>query len=334
MCIIEIICGSYLSISPSFISSTAFQGCPKKFSVSGGMGSALLSDLPRACDIIKTLRANVNVPVSAKIRLLKDDASTVDFIRSLIKAGANAVTIHAREVGDESQQPAKWDRLVNVVQAVKGVESVPIIINGDLYTRNDMVTMKERTGADGVMLARPALYNVSIFKKPMSSADGGGGSAAADNTSAVYGYDSPLLESKTSVVQSYLQHCLKYAPNAKNVKYVVCEMMNNRRNPSHLVPNLTMKFPGGQSIKSVSNCHSLEEICKLWDVSTSGARSGATGQGSATERHYDDRYFLDPDALKRERDAKAKKTNAAEEQEKGSKNEEATAGTTKRQRVE
>ena len=296
------------------------------------MGSALLSDLPRACDIIKTLRANVNVPVSAKIRLLKDDASTIDFIRSLIKAGANAVTIHAREVGDESQQPAKWDRLVNVVQAVKGVESVPIIINGDLYTRNDMITMKERTGADGVMLARPALYNASIFKKPTVSMDG--------DTNASFGYDSPLLESKTSVVQSYLEHCLRYAPNAKNVKYVVCEMMNNRRNPSHLVPNLTMKFPGGQSIKSVSNCHSLEEICKLWDVSTSGARSGATGQGSATERHYDDRYFLDPDALKRERNAKAEKTNVAttkyeKEKVEPSKNEEdMAAGATKRQRVE
>ena len=295
------------------------------------MGSALLSDLPRACDIIKTLRANVNVPVSAKIRLLKDDASTINFIRSLIKAGANAVTIHAREVGDESQQPAKWDRLVNVVQAVKGVESVPIIINGDLYTRNDMITMKERTGADGVMLARPALYNASIFKKPTVSMD--------CDTNASFGYDSPLLESKTSVVQSYLEHCLRYAPNAKNVKYVVCEMMNNRRNPSHLVPNLTMKFPGGQSIKSVSNCHSLEKICKLWDVSTSGARSGATGQGSATERHYDDRYFLDPDALKRERDANAEKTSVATEHEKEkvepSKNEEdVAAGATKRQRVE
>ena len=309
------------------------------------MGSALLSDLPRACDIIKTLRANVNVPVSAKIRLLKDDASTIDFIRSLIKAGANAVTIHAREVGDESQQPAKWDRLVNVVQAVKGVESVPIIINGDLYTRNDMITMKERSGADGVMLARPALYNASIFKKPTVSVNGDGdgttASAADDNASAnaSFGYDSPLLESKTSVVQSYLEHCLKYAPNAKNVKYVVCEMMNNRRNPSHLVPNLTMKFPGGQSIKSVSNCHSLEEICKLWDVSTSGARSGAMGQGSATERHYDDRYFLDPDALKRERDAEAEKTSVATEHEKEkvelSKNEEdMAAGATKRQRVE
>jgi tRNA-dihydrouridine synthase 2 len=48
-------------------------GCPKKFSVSGGMGSALLTDGPRASDIIRTLSTHLNplhVPVSAKIRLL------------------------------------------------------------------------------------------------------------------------------------------------------------------------------------------------------------------------------------------------------------------------
>lgn len=266
-------------------------GCPKKFSVSGGMGSALLSDLPRACDIIKTLRANLHVPVSAKIRLLKDDESTVHFVRSLIKAGANAVTIHSREVGDESHKPAKWDRLASVVQAVKAVESVPIIINGDLFTRNDMVSLKQRTGADAVMLARPALYNVSVFKKPP---------AASVETQASYGYDSPLLESKTSVVQSYLEHSLKYSPNFKNVKYVVCEMMNNRRNPSNIVHHLPQKFAGGQTIKEVCDCKSLSDMCTLWDVSLSMSAT-ASSVASGTEQRYDDRYFLDLEALKRER---------------------------------
>eukprot|EP00956_Cyclotella_meneghiniana_P045987 scaffold393979_cov126-Cyclotella_meneghiniana.AAC.1 len=56
-------------------------GCPKKFSVSGGMGSALLSDPKRACDIISTLRRNITKPVSAKIRLLHptDPRPTLDF---------------------------------------------------------------------------------------------------------------------------------------------------------------------------------------------------------------------------------------------------------------
>ena len=43
-------------------------GCPKKFSILGGMGAALLEDLPRACDIISTLWRNLSIPVSCKIR--------------------------------------------------------------------------------------------------------------------------------------------------------------------------------------------------------------------------------------------------------------------------
>ncbi|EJK44084.1 hypothetical protein THAOC_37409 [Thalassiosira oceanica] len=93
-------------------------GCPKKFSVGGGMGSALLGDERRACDIISTLRRNIAKPVSAKIRLLDPDRPrpTLDFVRALINAGANAVTIHGRIVGDEAHVDARWSTLVDVVR--------------------------------------------------------------------------------------------------------------------------------------------------------------------------------------------------------------------------
>ena len=50
-------------------------GCPKSFSVTGGMGAALLSKPETACDIIKTLKRNLNIPVTCKIRLLETDVS-------------------------------------------------------------------------------------------------------------------------------------------------------------------------------------------------------------------------------------------------------------------
>lgn len=43
-------------------------GCPKEFSLKGGMGAALLSDPERAKQILTTLIANVQVPVTCKIR--------------------------------------------------------------------------------------------------------------------------------------------------------------------------------------------------------------------------------------------------------------------------
>lgn len=43
-------------------------GCPKEFSLKGGMGAALLSDPDRAKSILQTLVDNVKIPVTCKIR--------------------------------------------------------------------------------------------------------------------------------------------------------------------------------------------------------------------------------------------------------------------------
>lgn len=43
-------------------------GCPKEFSIKGGMGAALLSDPERAKNILKTLVENIKIPVTCKIR--------------------------------------------------------------------------------------------------------------------------------------------------------------------------------------------------------------------------------------------------------------------------
>jgi len=312
-------------------------GCPKKFSVSGGMGSALLGDMNRACDIIKTLRRNIgcNKPVSAKIRLLDEEnpKPTVDFVRNLVKAGANAIAIHGRIRGDESHIMARWETLINVVKELKMYDdvNVPIIINGDLYTREDIREMKRRTGCDGVMLARPALYNISLFnrgKEGEKEGDGVGKAGGSNNDgkeevpisqfqqtnhSGHYGYKSPLLHSRTSIVQEYIAHCVRYRAHSKNAKYVVCEMMNARRAPSTRVPFLNMEYEGGQNIASVCKCRSLNDLIKVWDckwtipmpsAKSSAALSGDGGAGVEAQgdlHNYDDRYFLDHDKFRKER---------------------------------
>mmetsp|Transcript_7805 Transcript_7805/g.17616 ORF Transcript_7805/g.17616 Transcript_7805/m.17616 type:complete len:748 (-) Transcript_7805:33-2276(-) len=288
-------------------------GCPKKFSVSGGMGSALLEDLPRACDVVSTLCRNVSVPVSCKIRLLKDDTKTVDFVTALVKAGASAVAIHAREVGDEAQQAAQLDRLVGVVKLLKSSSiGVPIIINGDMYTRNDMVNLRRRSGADAVMLVRPTLYNTSIFRKPPINANDQANESQEEETR--YGYDSKLLLSKTQVVQDYLAHAQSYEGFVKNIKYVVCEMMTNRRTPTNLSLFMPTKFSRGQTIEDICKCKSMESLCKIWDVSSRSAMvsnasqvvlDGGKESVWAVDMHtYDDRYFLDPEALRKEQEVK------------------------------
>lgn len=46
----------------------------------------------------RTLRRNLSVPVSVKIRLLDTPSETVEFARRMEKAGACALTVHVRYV--------------------------------------------------------------------------------------------------------------------------------------------------------------------------------------------------------------------------------------------
>lgn len=56
-------------------------GCPKEFSVKGGMGSALLENPELIRKILTNLVDNLNVPVTCKIRVLP----SVCFVKSQIK---------------------------------------------------------------------------------------------------------------------------------------------------------------------------------------------------------------------------------------------------------
>ena len=289
-------------------------GCPKKFSVGGGMGSALLSDPDRAASIIQTLRQNLTVPVSCKVRLLEDTDATLAFCNRMIDAGAMAIAIHGRRVGHDSTEAADWDTLRTVVQSLRRQHpNLPIMLNGDFYTRQEWMDFQEQTGASGVLLGRPALYNTSIFRSLPSTklVDTRSGTASVTPTTTTMmnlGYDSPLLLSKTRVVQDYVRESVKYNNHYKNTKYVVAEMMTNRRAPTERTPRLQQKFPDGQTIAKVCSCSSMEDMCNLWGVDpletmvvTHNANTN-TNNSNGTERKqeaaqpgehkYDDSYFM------------------------------------------
>ena len=72
-------------------------GCPKSFSIKGGC-AALLKKPEVACDIISGLKERFpDMPISCKIRLLNTTEETVKLCQSLEKAGAYAISVHARQ---------------------------------------------------------------------------------------------------------------------------------------------------------------------------------------------------------------------------------------------
>ncbi|KAJ7943810.1 tRNA-dihydrouridine synthase [Quillaja saponaria] len=134
-------------------------GCPKSFSVSGGMGSALLTKPELIHDILTTLRRNLDIPVTCKIRLLKSSHDTVELARRIEKTGVSALAVHGRKVADRPRDPAKWSEIADIVSAL----SIPVIANGDVFEYEDFERIKDVTGASSVMVARGALWNASIF---------------------------------------------------------------------------------------------------------------------------------------------------------------------------
>jgi len=75
-------------------------GCPKHFSIQGGMGAALLKDIPRLEGILKALLENVgkvyDIGISCKIRLLATDEETHDMVRRLCRTGIVGLTVRSR----------------------------------------------------------------------------------------------------------------------------------------------------------------------------------------------------------------------------------------------
>ncbi|KAK6923890.1 DUS-like, FMN-binding domain [Dillenia turbinata] len=118
-------------------------GCPKSFSISGGMGAALLSKPELIHDILTTLKRNLDTPVTCKIRLLKSSQDTVELVRRIEKTGISALAVHGRRVPDRPRDPAKWNEIADVVAAL----SIPVIANGDVFEYGDFKCIKAATGA-------------------------------------------------------------------------------------------------------------------------------------------------------------------------------------------
>ncbi|XP_075654079.1 uncharacterized protein LOC142624399 [Castanea sativa] len=134
-------------------------GCPRSFSISGGMGASLLTKPELIHDILTTLKRNLDTPVTCKIRLLKSSQDTVELARRIEKTGVSALAVHGRRVADRPRDPAKWSEIADVVAAL----SIPVIANGDVFEYDDFRCVKDATGASSVMVARGALWNASIF---------------------------------------------------------------------------------------------------------------------------------------------------------------------------
>ncbi|XP_050099105.1 tRNA-dihydrouridine(20) synthase [NAD(P)+]-like [Anopheles aquasalis] len=201
-------------------------GCPKEFSIKGGMGVALLYDLPRAKAVLEALVQTVSIPVTCKIRLMPDVDDTIKLARELQSTGISAIGVHGRTKTERPRDPVNEAAIARVAEAL----DIPVIANGgsQSITRHcDMLKFARQCGTRSVMVARAAEWNVSVFRP-----------------------DGPLP--LDDVIRRYLTLSVRYDNPPANSKYCVQMMLRSLQ-----------ESPIGRRLL---DSQTMQQMCDIWEL--------------------------------------------------------------------
>ena len=137
-------------------------GCPVPKLFKNGEGSALLENLPLAEKIISECKkSGKNITVKFRTGVTEEKKITRDFAVMCENAGADMITVHGRTRSAYYSGEVDFDEIASAKNSVK----IPVIANGGIFSAEDADRLMENTGADGIALARGALYNPFLFSE-------------------------------------------------------------------------------------------------------------------------------------------------------------------------
>ncbi|GFR72824.1 tRNA-dihydrouridine(20) synthase [NAD(P)+]-like [Elysia marginata] len=177
-------------------------GCPKEFSIKGGMGAALLTQPDQVKQILTALVTELRVPVTCKIRVLPDLQDTIELAKLIESTGVSALAVHGRTKTERSRDNNRDSYIKAIAEAL----TIPVIANGGskvINSYSDIESFRSSTGAASVMVARAAEWNCSVFRR-----------------------EGPL--SYRDVISSYLNYAFEYDNYEINTKYCVLQMLHDK----------------------------------------------------------------------------------------------------------
>jgi len=141
-------------------------GCPQGIAKSGHYGAFLQEDWDTIHKLIRKLRDELEIPVTAKFRIQETKEKTLEYARMILEAGASILTVHGRQRHQKGHNTglADW-QMIRYLRESLPPETV-LFANGNILNSTDIEPCLEATGADGVMSAEGNLSDPTIFAEP------------------------------------------------------------------------------------------------------------------------------------------------------------------------
>lgn len=141
-------------------------GCPQGIAKKGHYGAFLQEDQDLVFRLINILHENLDIPVTAKIRLLDTKEASLKYAQNVLRAGASILTVHGRRREQKGHLTglADW-QMIRYLRDNLPAETV-LFANGNILRHEDIDKCLAATGADGVMSAEGNLSNPAIFATP------------------------------------------------------------------------------------------------------------------------------------------------------------------------
>ncbi|MGH8145542.1 MAG: tRNA dihydrouridine synthase DusB [Rhodanobacteraceae bacterium] len=138
-------------------------GCPAKKVCNAWAGSALLADESLVARICNAVVEAVEVPVTLKIRTgqVPERRNALAIARIAEDAGIAALAVHGRTRSQKYEGLAEYD----TIAAVKASVAIPVFANGDVDSPEKARCVLDYTGADALMIGRPAQGRPWIFRE-------------------------------------------------------------------------------------------------------------------------------------------------------------------------
>lgn len=204
-------------------------------------GAAMLGDVPNALAAARAMIAAAEPGhVGFKLRLGLDDNRPVwqDLALRLQDAGAGWLTLHPRTARQGFGGEARHEVLARLAPQL----AIPLLASGDLFSAGDGLRVLRETGVSGVMYARGAMFDPTVF---------------AAHRALVRGLPAPELSPRRlrAVILRHIELARRYCSHAS----ALWKMRG-------VVPRYVRHLPGAKALRhALCQCGDWAELTALLD---------------------------------------------------------------------